>query len=94
MVRNHVLDMLAMSSANVRRRHAPGTEQMRGAAAVRSLSPREGTVLQLILAGRTGKEIAYSLGIAEVQTHRGRIMLKMGARNVVELVQAALTAGV
>jgi DNA-binding CsgD family transcriptional regulator len=96
MVRNHVLDMLAMSSANVRRRHAPDTGQMRGAAAASSLSPRERTVLQLILEGRTGKEIAYALGIAErtVQTHRGRIMLKMGARNVVELVQAALTAGV
>jgi DNA-binding CsgD family transcriptional regulator len=95
MVRNHVLDMLAMSSANVRRRHAPGTEQMQGAAA-KSLSPRERTVLQLILEGRAGKEIAYALGISErtVQSHRSRIMLKMGVRNVVELVQAALNAGV
>lgn len=95
-VRNVVLDMLAMSSANVRRRHAPCTEQMRGAAAAKSLSPRERTVLRLILEGLAGKEIASLLGIAErtVQTHRSRIMLKMGTRNVVELVQAALAAGV
>jgi DNA-binding NarL/FixJ family response regulator len=84
-VRNVVLDLLAMSSANVWRRHASRAEQMRGTAAAKSLSLREKTVLRLIFEGLAGKEIASLLGIAErtVQTRRGRIMLKMGTRNVV-----------
>jgi RNA polymerase sigma factor (sigma-70 family) len=55
------------------------------------LTPRERDVLELVVAGRLNKEIAARLGIAEqtVKQHRGRIMRKLGARSVTDLVRFA-----
>jgi FixJ family two-component response regulator len=56
-----------------------------------SLSPREREALPLIVSGRTNRESADSLGIAEItlQVHRGQIMRKLGARSLPELVRMA-----
>jgi FixJ family two-component response regulator len=56
-----------------------------------SLSPREREALPLVVSGRTNRESATSLGIAEItfQVHRGQIMRKLGARSVPELVRMA-----
>jgi FixJ family two-component response regulator len=56
-----------------------------------SLSPREREVLPLIVSGRTNRESANNLGIAEItlQVHRGQIMRKLGARSLPELVNMA-----
>lgn len=55
------------------------------------LSVRESEVLACVVAGLLNKQIADRLGIAEktVKVHRGRVMRKMGARTVVELVHLA-----
>jgi FixJ family two-component response regulator len=52
------------------------------------LSEREREVLERVLQGRLNKQIAYDLGIAEktVKAHRGRVMEKMEAHTVAELV--------
>lgn len=52
------------------------------------LSEREREVLEQVLQGRLNKQIAYELGIAEktVKAHRGRVMEKMEAGTVAELV--------
>jgi FixJ family two-component response regulator len=52
------------------------------------LSEREREVLEQVLEGRLNKQIAYDLGIAEktVKAHRGRVMEKMEAHTVAELV--------
>ena len=52
------------------------------------LTPREREVLDLVVAGRTNRQIAQSLSIAlkTVEIHRARAMEKFGANNVVELV--------
>ena len=52
-----------------------------------SLTPRERTVLQYIVAGRTYREIARELFIGEktVSTHVSSLLRKTGARNRVEL---------
>ena len=54
-----------------------------------SLTDREREILQLMMAGRANKAIAIDLDISErtVEHHRARIMQKMGARSVAELVQ-------
>lgn len=51
------------------------------------LTPREREVMDLLLAGRANKVIAYDLGISTrtVEVHRSRVMAKLGVRNVVEL---------
>jgi FixJ family two-component response regulator len=55
------------------------------------LTARERDVLELVAAGRLNKEIAAKLGIVEqtVKQHRGRIMRKLDARSVADLVRLA-----
>jgi two-component system, LuxR family, response regulator FixJ len=62
---------------------------------VADLSPRERQVLQGLLAGLPNKSIAYDLGISPrtVEIHRARVMDKMGARSLSELVRMSLAAG-
>jgi len=55
-----------------------------------TLSPREREVLQHVVAGRLNKQIASAIGAAErtVKAHRARVMAKMQAGSVAELVRA------
>lgn len=65
-------------------------------AKVALLSSRELQVLKGLLAGLPNKTIAYDLSISPrtVEIHRARVMDKMGARSLSELVRLALAAGV
>jgi len=60
------------------------------------LSPREREVLQGLLAGLPNKSIAYDLAISPrtVEIHRARVMDKMGAKSLPELIRKSLAAGV
>ncbi len=53
------------------------------------LTPREKEVLSEIAAGASNKEAGRKLGISPrtIEVHRARIMEKLGARNVAELVR-------
>jgi FixJ family two-component response regulator len=53
------------------------------------LTHREREVCMFVTAGRLNKQIAAELGIAEktVKAHRGRVMAKLGARSVADLVR-------
>ena len=57
------------------------------------LTPRERDVLDGIVDGGANKRIAYDLGISvrTVEVHRARVMRKLGARNVSELLKLVLT---
>lgn len=59
------------------------------------LTPREREVLHLVAEGRTTKEIAVVLGVRvkTAENHRARMMDKLGARNVVEVVRYATRRG-
>jgi len=54
-----------------------------------SLSQREREVFRFVIAGFLNKQIAFELGIAEktVKVHRARVMEKMQASSLAELVQ-------
>ena len=57
------------------------------------LTPGEREVLDLILEGKLNKEIASELGLSirTVEDRRARLMKKMEAKSVAELVQLAMT---
>jgi FixJ family two-component response regulator len=60
-----------------------------------SLSPREREVMALVVSGKLNKQIGGVLGISEitVKVHRGRMMHKMCAGSVPELVHMASRLG-
>ena len=59
------------------------------------LSRREQQVLTLVLAGRTNREIAESIGLSPrtVEFHRANLMGKLGATSVTELLACARQRG-
>jgi two-component system response regulator FixJ len=60
------------------------------------LSPREHEVLLQMVAGNPNKVTAHNLGISPrtVEIHRARVMEKMDADSLSELVRMALSAGI
>ena len=65
-------------------------------ARVKTLSPRERQVFALVVTGMLNKQIAAQLGVVEktVKVHRARVMHKMRAGSVAELVRLADEVGV
>jgi RNA polymerase sigma factor (sigma-70 family) len=61
----------------------------------KTLTPRETEVLELVVAGKTNKEVARILGSSHrtIEVHRHRIMEKMSAPNLADLVRMRLTIG-
>ena len=61
-----------------------------------SLSRREREVMALVVRGQLNKQVGGKLGISEitVKAHRGRMMQKMGAKSVAELVNIAARLGI
>ncbi|HEY7112145.1 MAG TPA: response regulator transcription factor [Thermoanaerobaculia bacterium] len=61
-----------------------------------TLTPREREVLEGVVSGRLNKQVGGDLGIAEktVKVHRARVMEKMGAASLADLVRLADRAGI
>ena len=61
--------------------------------ALKTLTPREHEVLNQVVSGQLNKEIASELGITirTVKEHRGRVMEKMEANSLAELVTMVVT---
>lgn len=60
------------------------------------LTPRERQVLEGLVAGLPNKTIGYDLGISPrtVEIHRARVMDKLNAKSLSDLVRVAIAAGV
>jgi two-component system response regulator FixJ len=81
----HALDRAANSAVS---HAAAGEIETR----VAQLTEREREVYELVVAGKQSKEIAYQLGASPrtIEIHRARVMQKMQARTVQDLVRMAI----
>lgn len=90
--------LAAIDEALARGRASRASDQDRAEVAARleTLTDREREVLRYVIGGALNKQTAADLGITEatVKVHRGRVMEKLGAASVADLVRMCDAAGV
>ena len=61
-----------------------------------SLTPREQSILALVVAGRRNKQIAFEIGTSEVtvKVHRTNLMRKLQASSMADLIMMATKLGI
>jgi FixJ family two-component response regulator len=84
-----VLDAVGVAVARDRERRAASEKIEAIRTRIRTLTPRERQVMDLVAAGKMNKQIASDLGLSQitVKMHRGSLMKKMGVRSVAEFVK-------
>jgi FixJ family two-component response regulator len=84
-----LIDGIRRALSRSRAARAEGTRRAAIQRRLAGLTPREREVLRLVVAGRVNKRIAADLGAAEktIKVHRGRVMKKMEAESVADLVR-------
>ncbi len=87
-----LLESIRNALALGERRRRTQAERAEIAARLAHLTPREHEVMEMVTNGFSNKEIAQSLGVSAktVEAHRARVMEKMEAGSLAELVRMAL----
>ena len=85
---------LALERDSARRQHEASIAAVRER--LESLTPRERSVLPLVVSGLLNKQIAAKIGTTEatIKVHRSQLMKKMGADSLPELVRMAEKLGI
>ena len=91
-----LLEAIQRSLAKARQARAAQAEIRAIQARIQALTPREREVMLLVVTGMLNKQIGFELGISEktVKVHRARVMEKMRADSVAELVRLAEKVGI
>jgi two-component system, LuxR family, response regulator FixJ len=91
-----ILQSIRLAQSRFEQRSRNEAEGETARARMGLLTPREREVFDGLVAGRQNKVIAYDLSISPrtVEIHRARVLEKMQARSLSELVRLALAAGV
>jgi len=84
----------AVAKALTAQREQAGATDVQGR--LKTLTTREAQVFALVVTGLLNKQVAAELGIVEktVKVHRARVMEKMRAGSLAELVRLADRAGI
>ncbi len=87
-----LLDRIQRAMATDRENRAQLTQKDQIRARLESLTPREREVLQLMTRGRPNKLMAADLGLSQrtIEIHRARVMEKMQAASLAQLVRMTL----
>jgi len=88
-----LLDLVNRAVANSVESLREQIEQAEVRTRIGSLTPREKQVLDLISTGDSNKNIAHGLNISEktVEAHRAKVMLKMQAKSLAQLVKMVIS---
>ena len=80
----------------IRQRAARETSSTSVRAHIAKLTPREREVFELVIRGKTNKQVGNVLGATErtIKAHRHRVMEKMQVQSLAELVSLAERAGI
>lgn len=89
-----LLDKIQHAMEENARARAAAADREEVSARIASLTPRERQVMELVVAGKANKVIAHELGLSQrtVEIHRARVMEKMQAASLPELVQMVMRA--
>lgn len=89
-----LLDAIRNALALDERQRSRQAERAEIAARLAHLTPREHEVMEMVTDGQSNKEIANSLGVSAktVEAHRARVMEKMQAGSLAELVRMAIVS--
>jgi len=94
---NHkLLSCIEMAMQRDQERRRRQTERTEMLSRYRQLTPREREVMVLVAEGKTNKDVARRLDISHrtVEIHRRRVMEKLGAASVSDLVSVSVLCGV
>jgi FixJ family two-component response regulator len=87
-----LLDRIYQALETYERQEATSNKQREIGTNYASLTPREQEVMEFVVKGAANKVIAIDLGVSQrtVEIHRARVMEKMQARSLAELVRMSI----
>jgi FixJ family two-component response regulator len=92
----NLLNAITLAISKNKSQHKTQTEIDEINLRVGTLSPREREVFRFVTQGMLNKQIAFEMGtvLQTIKVHRGRVMQKMQAKTVTELIHFAQRVGV